>query len=65
MARLKVTGAPEFILIDKDTGTVLGNNVVAVWVAGKFSEEYLDEVSSSDSAAFELAEKYGENIYTL
>ena len=63
-ARLIVTGAPEFVLIDKDTGTVLGSNVVAVW-ADRLTEEQWDEVTSSDSKAFDVAEEHGERLYSF
>ena len=64
MARYKVTGADEFVLIDMTTGTVLGSNVVAVWNAGRFTEDQLEEVCSSDSAAREFGEAHGETLYT-
>lgn len=59
----QVTGNDTFVLIDKDTGTVLGHNVVAIPEAF-FSEDEWDDISSSDDAAFRAAEEHGFTLYT-
>lgn len=53
-----VTGAG-IVLIDKDTGTVLGNNVVMAYVPSNLMEEVLE----SDTAAIAHGEVYGIPLF--
>ena len=50
-----------YVVIDLDTGTVLGTNLVAVqWPK---DEELQEEILSSDSAAYKYAEEHGKTLY--
>lgn len=48
------------LVIDLDTGTVLGCNLVAVSVD---DEDILESIMSSDSFATDFGEKYGVSLY--
>lgn len=50
--------ASDFAVIDMDTGTVLGTNLKLVSMKN-LSEEELEEISSSDSAAWDYAYRTG------
>jgi hypothetical protein len=47
------------VVIDKDSGTVLGTNVVLVYVASGSMDDVLD----SDSTAIEYAERHGRVLH--
>ena len=57
MENLVDLNSDDYMVIDMDTGTVLGTNLVIVPVPA--SEEEIETVSSSDSAAFDYGETYG------
>lgn len=54
----KVNGSGIF-LIDKDTGTVLGNNVVMAYIRS----DIMSDVLASDSIAIDYAERYGIPLF--
>jgi hypothetical protein len=59
MVALSAITTPRLVLIDLDTGTVLGKNVVAAYLP-----EYMeDEVTSSDSAAIDFGNEKGQPLY--
>lgn len=54
----------DYAVIDKDTGTVLGTNLVLVnWSA--IPEQTRDDMMSSDAVAWAYAEEYGNQIHRV
>lgn len=52
----------EFAVVDLDTGTVLGTNLKIVPM-GMLSLTETEQISSSDSAAFDHAQQYGDDLF--
>ena len=53
----------DYVVIDLDSGTVVGTNLVAVpWPK---DEELQEEILSSDSAAYRYAHDFGKAIFIL
>lgn len=51
----------EFAVVDLDTGTMLGINLKIVPL-GILSLRETEQISSSDSAAFDHAQQYGDDL---
>lgn len=59
---LKNLNTSDYVVIDLDTGTVLGTNLVVV--SFPEDEEEREILLSSDSAAFNYGTQYGVPIFT-
>lgn len=51
----------EYAIIDLDTGTVLGTNVVLVPIAN-LNDEQMEEIMSSDAAAHDYGQTHGISL---
>jgi len=59
-------GSRGIMVIDKDTGTVLGTNLVACLIPDEDATPgAMEEILSSDSAAWEYAEQNGVPLFVV